>query len=375
MNAHSWRFPLTGSCIVFAMVLFAALPANAHQDLTFTTWTGPYMRSQMLGFVYPYEDETGKSVEVEHYAGGIDEIRNQVESANVEWDVVDLTQADSLRACKEGLLEPIDHSVLPDGADGTPYQNDFIEGALNPCGVGVIVWATIFAYDDQAYTDLTGKPSTIADFFDVKKYPGRRGIRKDPAVIMEWALLADGVPAEQIYPTLETEAGVQQAFARLNQIKPHVVWWQHGRDPIRLLNNGEVAMSSIWATTGVEGSKEENSHYSVEWDGRVIEMDLFGIVKGTRRLDEALAFVKYASNSKSLAEQAKYLANGPARKSSLDLIPPQVKENLPNGALHGDKKSVISDAQWWAENYARLAEQFLAWAEATTQKGAAGTVR
>ena len=356
------------------LLLGTTLILGAHaQDLTFTSWTGPYMRSQMLGYVLPYEEETGKRVNVEHYAGGIDEIRNQVESANVKWDVVDLTQADSLRACEQGLLEKINHSLLPNGADGSNYRDDFIEGALNSCGVGVIVWGTIFAYDNRLFTDKP--PTAIADFFDVKNFPGKRAIRKDPAVVMEWALLADGVPANEVYATLETEAGLARAFDKMNQIKAYIVWWANGRDPIRLLNSGEVAMSSVWASTGVEGSREENSHYSVEWDGRVIEMDLFGIVKGSRNKREAMEFVKYASNSKSLAEQAKYLPNGPTRKSSLQLISEQTRNDLPNGPLHDDKASILSNAQWWADNYASIAERFSDWAEQATMQGASGTVR
>ena len=358
------------------LTLFLALNfslAQAHEDVTFTTWTGPYMRSQMHGFVNPYEQLTGKQVNVEHYAGGIDEIRDQVESANVTWDVVDLTQADSLRACEEGLLEKFDHSSLPAGSDGSAYDSDFIDGALNPCGVGVIVWATIFAYDKSRFTD--NAPAKIADFFDVKNFPGKRAIRKDPAVIMEWALLADGVAQDEIYSTLETEDGINRAFEKLNEIKAYIVWWRNGRDPIRLLNNSEVAMSSIWATTGVEGSKEENANFIVEWDGRIIEMDLFGIVKGSQRVEEAVEFVKYASSSEALAEQAKYLANGPTRKSSMALIPKDITDGLPNGPLHAEKVSVTSDANWWATNHGKISERFNAWAAEATIKGAAGTVR
>ena len=136
-----------------ALVFFGAVgvPVSAQAqgtgagaEITFTSWTGPYMRSQMLGFVRPYEELKGTRVHVEHYAGGIGEIRDQVESANVVWDVVDLTQADSLRACDEGLLENLVGIELPDGVDGTDFRDDFVEGALNDCGVGVIVWATAF---------------------------------------------------------------------------------------------------------------------------------------------------------------------------------------------------------------------------------------
>ncbi len=370
-----WRC-LKKTIMLTSVSLLMAFNLNkvlAHEDVTFTTWTGPYMRSQMLGFVNPYQQLTGKRVNVEHYSGGLDEIRDQVESANVTWDVVDLTQADSLRGCEEGLLEKFDHTVLPDGSDGTPYDSDFIEGALNPCGVGVIVWATIFAYDNKVFTDKI--PSKIADFFDVKNFPGKRAIRKDPAVIMEWALLADGVAENEIYSTLDTDEGLKRAFEKLDNIKPHIVWWRNGREPIRMLNNSEVVMSSIWATTGVEGSKEENSHFSVEWDGRIIEMDLFGIVKGTTRIDEAVDFIKYASGTQALANQARYLANGPARMSSLKLIPKDIAGGLPNGPLHPQRVSVTSDAGWWADNHGRISEKFAVWAAEAMMKGAAGTVR
>ena len=251
---------------------------GARNEITFTSWTGPYMRSQMLGFVRPYEEAKGTRVNVEHYAGGIGEIRDQVESANVVWDVVDLTQADSLRACNEGLLESLEDMELPDGVDGTGFRDDFVEGALNPCGVGVIVWATIFGYSKDAFGD--DPPTAVADFFDTKTYPGPRAIRDDPTVVMEWALIADGVAQEDVYGVLETPEGVERALAMMDSIKPGLLLWDNGREPVRLLNGGEAVMTSIWATTGAVASREEGANFSVVWDGRVIELDLFGIPKG-----------------------------------------------------------------------------------------------
>jgi putative spermidine/putrescine transport system substrate-binding protein len=370
-----------GGRLAVLAALAAATGSAAAQDsqngqakaLTFTSWTGPYMRSQMLGFVRPYENESGTEVHVEHYDGGIDEIRDQVESANVVWDVVDLTQADSLRACNEGLLENIDDITLPAGVDGTPFEDDFVEGALNECGVGVIVWATAFAYQEGLYGDTP--PSTIADFFDVKTYPGPRAIRNDPTVIMEWALMADGVAREEVYSTLETPEGVRRALAKMEAIKPGLQIWESGRQPVRLLNSGEVAMSSIWATTGAQASREEGARFSIVWDGRVIELDLFGIPKGTERKEEALDFIRFASSSESLADMASYLPNGPTRQSSLDLLPDDVLEQIPNGPAYDDALSILSDAEWWSKNHAALEEAFRAWLAETGRHGAAGTVR
>ena len=381
MNHNRWIYlvtPLAAAGIVTS-ALFVQ-PALAQESssppaspLTFTTWTGPYMRSQMLGFVRPFELEQGLYIDVEHYNGGIDEIRDQVESANVIWDVVDLTQADSLRACNEGLLEDLSGVALPDGKDGTPFREDFVEGALNTCGVGVIVWATAFAYDNKIAGGTP--PASIADFFDTKKYPGPRAIRKEPTVIMEWALMADGVPRDQVYPTLETPEGIERALKKLNSIKAGLQLWSSGREPIRLLNNSEVVMSMVWATTGEVASQEEGADFSIVWDGRVIELDLFGIPKGSRQKDAAIDFIRYASSTQALADMASYLPNGPTRKSSLALLSDELLAQIPNGPAYKDMLSIQSDAQWWSKHHARLEEAFNAWLAKSARQGASGTVR
>ena len=379
------RWLVRDSIAILSVIGVLAVPSGvlAQQDnasspedrpeITFTSWTGPYMRSQMLGFVRPYEEMTGTRVHVDHYAGGIDEIRDQVESANVVWDVVDLTQADSLQACEDGLLEDLSNIDLPDGTDGTRFQDDFVEGALNPCGVGVIVWATVYGYNKELFAD--NPPSSVTDFFDTKTYPGRRAIRNDPTVIMEWALIADGVAQEDVYSVLGTPEGIERALAKMDAIKPGLQLWEDGLEPVRLLNNEEVVMSSIWATTGATNARKEGAKYAIEWDGRVIELDLFGIPKGSRYKDAAIDFIRFASSSGSLANMVSYLPNGPTRKSSLALLPDEVLAQLPNSPAYAEKVSILSDAEWWAEHDEVLEEAFESWLSGATQQGAAGTVR
>ncbi len=351
----------------------AAAATPEKPEITFTSWTGPYMRSQMLGFVRPFEDEQNTRVNVEHYNGGINEIRDQVESANVVWDVVDLTQADSLRACDEGLLEDLSGIDLPAGSDGTPASEDFVEGALNDCGVGVIVWATAFAYSASEFGDAP--PTSIADFFDTDTYPGPRAIRNDPTVIMEWALMADGVAREDVYLMLESEDGVERALEKMNDIRAGLQLWSAGREPVRLLNAGDVAMSMIWATTGVTASKEDGADFQVIMDGRVIELDLFGIPKGSRYKEEAVEFIQFASSTTSLASMVGHLPNGPTRKSSLNLLTDDVLAQIPNGPAYDDNLSILSDAEWWSQNHARLEEAFQAWLASGARQGASGTTR
>ncbi len=187
--------------------------------------------------------------------------------------------------------------------------------------------------------------------------------------------MADGVKREDVYSTLETAEGIERALAIMDAIRPGLKLWQTGREPVRLINDGDVTMSMVWATTGAIASKEEGANFSMVWDGRVIELDLFGIPKGSRNKEEALEFIRFASSSRSLANMVSNLPNGPTRKSSLAFLSDEVLQQIPNGPAYRDQVSILSDAQWWSNNHTVLEEAFNAWIAKAGQQGAAGTVR
>ncbi len=269
--------------------------AQAHTDLTVVNWGGDAARAQMLALVRPFEQTTGKSVNMDHYSGDLQAIRDQVDAANVKWDVLDLEYSDLIRLCTEGYLEPIDHSYLSVGADGTAPQQDFMADALPECGVGSIVWATVYAYSQSAFP-IT-QPRTIADFFDVQRFPGKRGLRQDPRGALEWALMADGVPTAEVYQTLDTPAGLDRAFAVLDNIRDQIMWWSGGAEPARLLSSGEVSMSAAWNGRLFRPITETGLPISIVWDGQLWEIELWGITKGTPRLDAAKQFIRFATDT------------------------------------------------------------------------------
>ena len=161
----------------------------------------------------------------------------------------------------------------------------------------------------------------------------------------------------------------------MENIRSGLQTWQAGREPVRMLNAGEVAMSMIWATTGATASEEDGADFTVNMDGRVIEMDLFGIPKGSRYKDEAMDFIRYASSTNSLANMVGFLPNGPTRKSSLTRLSDDTLNKIPNGPAFEDKQHILSDAEWWSANHERLEEQFDIWMSAGARQGASGTVR
>ena len=125
----------------------------------------------------------------------------------------------------------------------------------------------------------------------------------------------------------------------------------------------------------MQASREDGADFQVIMDGRVIELDLFGIPKGTRYKAEAIDFIRFASSSQALANMVSHLPNGPTRRSSIGLLSDDTLQQIPNGPAYQDKASILSDAEWWAANHARLEEAFRAWRDEAARQGAAGTVR
>lgn len=334
------------------------LPAAASQQLTVVSWGGAYVKSQMLGFILPFEAATGISVEVLDYNGGIDELRSQVRSWNVRWDVVDMELFDARLACREGLLLPFDHDTLPPAPDGTPASEDFLEGSLLPCGVGNVVAATVVAFDAER---IERAPKRIEDFFDVQGFPGRRGLRRSPKVNLEWALIADGVAREDVYRVLDTPAGVDRAFRVLSRIKPWVEWWSSGEEAIRLLETGRVSMTSVF-NGRVFDAVQRGQNLKILWDHQIWFMDVWVLPRNGRRSEQAMDFVRFATSTESLAQQMQHIPYGPVRRSALARIDPEIRRQLPTAEANR-ATALEGDAEWWADHLDVLTERFERWLE------------
>ncbi len=341
---------------VLATGLAASAPATAQQTLTVVSFGGAYGAAQQVHQINPYMEETGNKVLFENYTGGVAEIKAQVESGNIQWDVVDIETIDLERACAEGLLEIIPRDILLAAPDGTPAEEDFIPEALeNECGVGEIVWSTVFAYNHDT---LSGdKPATMQDFFDLEKFPGKRALRKRAQVNLEWALLADGVPADQVYKRLATPEGQAQAFAKLDSIKHDIVWFDSWSQAPQLLNDGGAVFVQSANGRFFDAIRRENKPFTIVWDGHLYDLDAWGIVKGTPKLEEALNFVAFTTSTKALSG-FQDVAYGPPRRSSMEMVDKDVVNHLPTAHIDAGLKA---DGIFWADYGENLGEKFNEW--------------
>ena len=337
----------------------ASFTALAQGNLTVVTYGGSVAAAQQQAAIKPYALKTGVKIQTEDYSGGIAQLKAQVESRKVTWDVVDMEMPDAVRACNAGLLERVNPATdLAPAPDGSAAADDFLPGALNECGVGAYIWSTTVAYNTTAFKGAA--PATLADFFDVKKFPGKRGLRKAPQANLEWALLADGVPREEVYTTLATDDGLERAFKKLDTIKSQVIWWEAGAQPPQLLADGQVTMSSAWNGRIWTAQDKEKQPFKIIWDGQMYDIDVWAVPVGAPNKKTAMDFLRFATGTQALADQTQYIAYGPTRKSSQPLVKAAMKAHMPTDAANFATALQVN-SEWWGDHADELNERFNAW--------------
>ena len=340
-----------------------AFSASA-QELTVMSWGGAYGAAQTEAHVKPWSAASGFAAKMVDSDNPATPIKAMVEAGNVTIDVASVEYADAIRLCDEGVLEPIDVATLPAGADGVAAADDFLPGAVTECGVSTDIWSNVYAYDSSKITGTV--PTTAADFFDLEKFPGKRGLKKGPKAVLEFALIADGVPVGEVYNVLSTPEGVDRAFAKLDTIKSEVVWWEAGSQAPQLLADGEVVMTTAYNGRIFNAAIEEGKPFQIVWDGQIYENEMYVVPKGAPNKDKALEFIAYATSTEGLRAQAQHISYGPARKSALaeELIYKDGKTvmgpHLPT-APENMGNALETSADFWVDKNEELNERFNAW--------------
>lgn len=349
----------SGSLLGAAALLAVALPAHG-QSLTVVSGGGAYSQSQIEAYHRPFTEETGITVNSADYNFDLGPIRAQVDAGNVHWDITDVEEHQAIRGCAEGLFEPVDLSILPPTPDGTPIEEDFIDGTLHDCAVGSILFSTVYAYDERQFPEEEDRPTTLSDFFDVENFPGRRGIQSKAQGTLEFALMADGVAPEEVYDVLSTEEGMNRAFAVLDEVKDDAVWWETGAQSVQILADGEVAMTISWNGRIQSAIDEDQMPMRIVWDNQMWMLNMWAVPTGGANTDIAQQFIEFASRPDRMAEQTHYIPYAPVRLSALDMVPDQIARTLPTYPANFEN-ALKFDADWWADHGDRTEERFTSW--------------
>jgi putative spermidine/putrescine transport system substrate-binding protein len=346
MKRMTW---MAAAVIGAGLLAAGAGPASA-RDLTVVSWGGTYQDAQREIYFKPYAKLTGKPLLDESWDGGVGVVTAKVKAGSPNWDVVQVEAEELALGCADGLYEKIDWAKVG-GKDA------FLPSAVDECGVGAIVWSTALAYDADKLKD---GPKSWADFWDVKKFPGKRSLRKGAKYALEFALMADGVEPSKVYEVLATPAGVDRAFKKLDEIKPYVVWWESGAQPLQLLSSGEVVMAAAYngRITGINRTEKKN--FKVVWNGSIYAVDSWVILKGAENKAAGMDFIAFASKPENQVKLPKYVAYGLPEKEAAKMVPADLQADLPT-APDNLKQAIPINVDFWVDNAEALTKRFNAW--------------
>ena len=349
---------------LFVFVAFGyALLSRKAPVLTAVSWAGPYGRAQTTALFVPYMLRSGVDMHLAQYDGGLDQLRRRVESKSYGWDVVDLELPDAVEACREGLLEHVDVRALPAGPHGESPELDFVPNAVGPCWVGSVVYSQVIAYAPGKFG--SARPVSLDDFFDLARFPGPRALRSTtPKLNLELALLADRVPADQVYKVLSSPEGVERALQKLETLGD-IRWWTNSAEAVAMLNDGRAAFATV-LNGDVYDAALQGSAPGVIWDRQLYELDVFGIPKGDPKRAMAMDFLRYATAAPSLAQVADWVPYGPARRSALASVTRnpalgvEMRPYLPTQRDHFSTAFAVDDG-WWSAHLAGIAPLWQRW--------------
>ena len=359
--------------ISMAILLLTSSMVTA-AEVNVVSWGGAYTESQKLGYGDPYQEKSGVKVNWIDYSGGLSEIKAQVESGAVTWDIIDVYARDTIIGCDEGLFVEFDFdNDFPAGVNGVKASDDFFAPMPSKCAVGNILYSWNYAYNTEK---VSTEPKTIGDFFDPDKIPGVRSLYSSAMSNLEFALVADGVPAADVYTFME-DNGIDRALDKLTKLCNHpkggCIFWSAGAQPPEQLVSGEAVMATGWNGRHFNAIINEKSPMKMVWDGQILDYEYFVLVKGGPNQAEAMEALKYFTRSEGLAGSAKHIAYAPFRISSLDVIKAgepwfsseqagsvEIMPHMPTAPVN-TKNYVLMNPEWHADNSTEIADAWEAW--------------
>lgn len=291
---------------------FLSTRAHAAEPLYVNTWGGDWEKAAIANLFEPFTKDTGiaiRTVSPVSYA----KLAAQARTGVYEFDVTTLGGGELMRAAQAGLIEPIDTSII-DMASLAPNQ------ALRN-GIASHAFATVIAYRRDKFKE---GPRTWAQFWDTKTFPGARSLQRYAARVMPIALVADGVPTNQLYPL-----DIERASRSLDRIKGSVrSWWTQGQQSDQLLRDGEVTAIGIWHGRALELQRSKQP-VELVWNQAEIDRAYWVVSKGSPRAKAAWQFIASSIKAERLAKFCMAADYSPVDPRVFKFIPDAQAVNMP----------------------------------------------
>ncbi len=300
-------------------------------------------------FVKPFRDATTIGAKVGVWNGDLDALKAATK-ANVEaWDLVQVNSEQLAAGCAGGLFEKLDWTQIGG-------KDHYLPMATSDCGVGATVTNTVLAWDRDKFP---GTPTWV-DFWDVTKFPAKRGLRKTVKGNLEIALMADGVMPQDVYKTLATGDGVDRAFRKLDQLKPYIVWWQTPDEAAKILGSGDVLMTSAPSPAVVAQAASTHRNFGMQWMGSLYDVISWAVLKTSPQQREAGQFLYFSGTAAIQARLVPAVGLGGLAKGANDGLAPDLAVLSPTYPPNL-QAGLRLDTAFWLANTAKLRQRFDAW--------------
>lgn len=336
------------SLVTAAAILAMSFATASARDLAIVALT-PAQAAIKQVFAQPFTEATAIPATVTSWDGGIDALRTQAKAPDVAWDLVMVDSEDLATGCSENLFEKLDWSAIGG-------KDHYLPQAVSDCGVGANVASLVLAWDRDKFP---GAP-TWADFWDVAKYPGKRGLHKGVRGNLEFALIADGVAPADVYKVLATSDGVDRAFRKLDQLKPYIVWWNDPTEAAHILASGDVLMTSAFAPSIAQTSHTAHRNFGIQWTASLYEVQSWAIMKGSANLRQATQFLYFAGTPAIEARLVSLFGDGGLAKGANDGLSSDLLSISPTAPANLGA-AVRVDAGFWHDNLPKLRQRFDTW--------------
>jgi putative spermidine/putrescine transport system substrate-binding protein len=317
----------------------------AADQITFVSQGGAYQKAQTVAILDPSAKKLGITINQDSIPDAWPVMKSQVASGRPTWDVVDVPTGYCLRGGEQDLVEKLDLSKIPNAA-AMPEQ------FRSPYSVAYEFYSSVLAYSQKKYPDGAA-PSSWADFWDVKKFPGTRSLSRGASETMEIALMADGVAPDRLYPI-----DVERAINSLEKIKPHVVaWWSSGAQAAQLLKDGEADMVAIWNGRASAVIKD-GAKAATTYNQGILNADCLVIPKGAKNAALAQKIIALMVSPELQADIPGYIDYGPITAKAFEVgkISPEMAERV-NSSPRNAARQTMMNFNFWRENLAKLTER------------------
>jgi putative spermidine/putrescine transport system substrate-binding protein len=312
----------------------APRPAQAaEREIVIVNWGGDSIPAYTKAFGEPYEKEAGIKVALDGTGPLPAKIRAMVQSGKVVWDLIDFDASKAIVLDAEGLLQPIDYSIVD--------KSKVYPGWAYNAGVAFYIYSSVLTYDASK---LKEKPNSWADFWNVSKFPGQRALRKTPEGGIEACMMAAGRAPKDVYPI-----DIDLAVSKVKELKSNLITWNTGSQSQDMLRNGEVIMAQLWHSRSATLFKESKGKFQWTWNQGLMNVDVWSIPKNNPAgAQAAMKLIAFTQNPQRQVDLLRILGNGPVNPAAAAMVPDDIKMFDPTQPEHRAVQAVLNP-EWWNE--------------------------